>query len=337
MIKVSHLTKTFFGAEEKVEALKDVNFTVENGDIYGIIGTSGAGKSTLVRCLNLLENSYEGEILFDGVNLKNLSAKELREKRKKIAMIFQGYNLLMQKTCLKNVTFALELGGIKGEAAKERALSLLKTVGIEDKANAYPSQLSGGQCQRVAIARALACDPDVLICDEATSALDPSTTKSILSLIKKINKESGITVIIITHQMSVVEEICNKVTILENGSVAESGTVENVFSSPKSKIAKKLVFPELEDTSLLAAANGQTLLRIVFNGAEVADKPVISGMAKDTGVEANIIYAQTKSIDGKAYGTMILGIIGDRAAAELAIGYLNDTAKVFCEEIKVNE
>lgn len=336
MIQVSHLTKTFFGTKGKVEALKDVNFTVENGDIYGIIGMSGAGKSTLVRCLNLLENAYEGEILFDGVNLKNLSAKELREKRKKIAMIFQGYNLLMQKTCLKNVTFALELCGIKGKAANERALNLLKTVGIEDKENAYPSQLSGGQCQRVAIARALACNPNVLLLDEATSALDPSTTKSILSLIKKINRESGITVIIITHQMSVVEETCNKVTILESGSVAESGTVENVFSFPKSKIAKKLVFPELEEIAKLFLHSEQTLLKIVFNGAEAADKPIISSLAKDTGVEANIIYAQTKSIENKAYGTMILGI-KERAAAQKAIEYLNNTSKIFCKEIKENE
>lgn len=336
MIKVSHLTKTFCGAEKNVEALKDVNFTVENGDIFGIIGMSGAGKSTLVRCLNLLEKSYSGDVLFDGVNLKNLSEKELREKRKKIAMIFQGYNLLMQKTCLKNVTFALELCGIRGKVANERALELLKTVGIEDKANAYPSELSGGQRQRVAIARALACNPSVLLLDEATSALDPSTTKSILSLIKKINLESGITVIIITHQMSVVEEICNKVVILENGSVAESGTVESVFSFPKSKIAKKLVFPELEEITKLSTNNGQTLLRIVFNGADVADKPIISSLAKDTGVDANIIYAQTKSIGNKAYGTMILGINGSESAKK-AIEYLNNTSKIFCKEIKENE
>lgn len=336
MIQVSHLTKTFYGAEKNVEALKDVNFTVEDGDIYGIIGMSGAGKSTLVKCLNLLENSYSGEITFDRVNLKNLSAKELREKRKKIAMIFQGYNLLMQKSCLKNVTFALELCGIKGKAANERALELLKTVGIEDKANAYPSQLSGGQCQRVAIARALACNPSVLLLDEATSALDPSTTKSILSLIKKINIESGITVIIITHQMSVVEEICNKVAILENGSVAESGTVENVFSFPKSSISKKLVCPELEEITSLYAQSGQTLLRIVFNGAEAADKPIISSLAKDMGVEANIIYAQTKNIKNKTYGSMILGI-KEKAAAQKAIEYLNNTSKIFCKEIKENE
>lgn len=336
MIEISNLTKSFEGSDGKVDALKNVSFTVESGDIYGIIGMSGAGKSTLVRCMNLLESSYDGVISFDGVDLKKLKPKELREKRKKIAMIFQSFNLLMQKTCLKNVMFALELIGIKGEAAKLKALELLEIVGIKDKANAYPVQLSGGQQQRVAIARALASDPSVLICDEATSALDPSTTKSILSLIREINKTRGITVVMITHQMSVVEEICNKVTILENGEVAESGLVEDVFSSPKSKTAKKLVLPEIDAALNNITVGGQTVLRVVFNGAKTADTPVIAKMAIDIGVMANIMYAQTKTIGENTYGTMILGLHGKGEKLAAAKKYLTDIPNIICEEVEAN-
>lgn len=336
MIEISNLTKSFEGSDGKVDALKNVSLTVESGDIYGIIGMSGAGKSTLVRCMNLLESSYDGTISFDGVDLKKLKPKELRIKRKKIAMIFQSFNLLMQKTCLKNVMFALDLAGVKGEAAKNKALELLDIVGIKDKANAYPVQLSGGQQQRVAIARALASDPNVLICDEATSALDPSTTKSILALIRDINKTRGITVVMITHQMSVVEEICNKVTILENGEVAESGFVEDVFSSPKSKTAKKLVLPDIDAAIDNIVAGGQTVLRVVFNGAKTADTPVIAKMAIDIGVMANIMYAQTKTIGEKTYGTMILGLNGDEKKISAAKKYLTDIANVICKEVETN-
>lgn len=336
MIEISNLTKSFEGSDGKVDALKNVSLTVESGDIYGIIGMSGAGKSTLVRCMNLLESSYDGTISFDGVDLKKLKPKELRVKRKKIAMIFQSFNLLMQKTCLKNVMFALELTGVKGEVAKNKALELLDVVGIKDKANAYPVQLSGGQQQRVAIARALASDPNVLICDEATSALDPSTTKSILALIRDINKTRGITVVMITHQMSVVEEICNKVTILENGEVAESGLVEDVFSSPKSKTAKKLVLPDIDAAIDNIVAGEQTVLRVVFNGAKTADTPVIAKMAIDIGVMANIMYAQTKTIGEKTYGTMILGLNGDEKKIAAAKKYLTDIANVICEEVETN-
>ena len=336
MIEISNLTKSFEGRDGKVDALKNVSLTVESGDIYGIIGMSGAGKSTLVRCMNLLESSYDGTISFDGVDLKKLKPKELRVKRKKIAMIFQSFNLLMQKTCLKNVMFALELTGVKGEVAKNKALELLDVVGIKDKANAYPVQLSGGQQQRVAIARALASDPNVLICDEATSALDPSTTKSILALIRDINKTRGITVVMITHQMSVVEEICNKVTILENGEVAESGLVEDVFSSPKSKTAKKLVLPDIDAAIDNIVAGEQTVLRVVFNGAKTADTPVIAKMAIDIGVMANIMYAQTKTIGEKTYGTMILCLNGDDKKIAAAKQYLTDIANVICEEVETN-
>ena len=241
MIEIKNLTKEFQTADGTVEALRDVNLTIENGDIYGIIGMSGAGKSTLVRCINMLERPTKGQVLIDGRDIAQLSDKELRAVRRDVTMIFQGFNLLMQRTCLKNICFPLELIGMDKEKAKKRALELLDVVGLPDKANAYPAQLSGGQQQRIAIARALATDPKVLLCDEATSALDPKTTHAILELIRDINERLGITVIIITHQMSVVEEICSRVAILDSGSVVEEGVVSEVFSSPKSKAAKRLV------------------------------------------------------------------------------------------------
>ena len=234
MIELHNISKTFEGAGGKVDALHNINLTIEDGDIYGIIGMSGAGKSTLVRCINMLERPTGGEVIIDGVNIGELSPAALREARRSITMIFQGFNLLMQKNCLKNICFPMELAGIPKEEAKARATELLKLVGLPDKAKAYPAQLSGGQQQRIAIARALATNPKVLLCDEATSALDPNTTHAILELIRDINKKLGITVIIITHQMSVVEEICSHVAILDNGEVVEEGAVGTVFASPRS-------------------------------------------------------------------------------------------------------
>ena len=225
MIEIKDLSKSFQTADGRVEALRKVNLTVGDGDIYGIIGMSGAGKSTLVRCINMLERPTEGSVWMDGRDLGSLSETELRSVRRKVTMIFQGFNLLMQRTCLKNICFPLELEGVDKAEAKKRALELLELVGLPDKANAYPAQLSGGQQQRIAIARALATEPKVLLCDEATSALDPKTTHSILELIRDINQRLGITVIIITHQMSVVEDICSHVAILDNGEVVEEGTV----------------------------------------------------------------------------------------------------------------
>lgn len=249
MIEIKNLTKTFSITDRNVEALKNVNLTIQNGDIYGIIGMSGAGKSTLVRCINMLERPTEGSVIIDGVDMSTLSSKALREARRDITMIFQSINLLMQRTCLKNICFPLELAGVKKSEAKKKALELLEIVGLPDKANAYPAQLSGGQRQRIAIARALATNPKILLCDEATSALDPKTTHSILNLIKDINKKTGITVIVITHQMSVVEEICNNVAILDNGTVVEEGSVANIFACPESDAAKKLVNPAGTDDS----------------------------------------------------------------------------------------
>ncbi len=269
MIELVHITKTFplaataavdeeFAAESAAssagsmasggtggtfDALKDVSLTIGDGDIYGIIGMSGAGKSTLVRCINMLERPTAGRVLIDGVDIGALTEKELRKIRREVTMIFQGFNLLMQRTCLANVCFPLELAGMKRSDAKKRAMELLHTVGLPDKANAYPAQLSGGQQQRIAIARALATNPKVLLCDEATSALDPNTTHAILELIRGINREMGITVIIITHQMSVVESVCNRVAILDHGVVAEEGSVADIFADPKSDAAKRLVYP----------------------------------------------------------------------------------------------
>ena len=244
MIEIKNVSKTFHTAEGPVEALKNVSLSVQDGDIFGIIGMSGAGKSTLVRCINMLERPTEGSVEIDGVDIGAVSEKELREIRRDITMIFQSFNLLMQRSCLKNVCFPLELEGMKKAEARQKALELLETVGLQDKAKAYPAQLSGGQQQRVAIARALATNPKVLLCDEATSALDPATTRSILDLIRSINEKLGITVIIITHQMSVVESVCRHVAILDEGEVVEQGEVAEVFSKPKSAAAQMLMLME---------------------------------------------------------------------------------------------
>ena len=287
MIEIKNLSKTFKTADSSLDALKNVSLTINDGDIYGIIGMSGAGKSTLVRCINMLERPTEGQILIDGVDMGSLSSKQLRDARRNITMIFQGFNLLMQRNCLKNICFPLELEGMKKEDAKKRALELLEIVGLPDKAKAYPAQLSGGQQQRIAIARALATNPKVLRCDEATSALDPNTTHSILNLIRDINKKLGITVIIITHQMSVVEETCNRVAILDNGTVVEQGEVSTVFAHPQSAAAKRLVFPDASD-EIFAPASDEHRIRVVFNGAFATNTPLITKMAMDEGIAANI-------------------------------------------------
>jgi D-methionine transport system ATP-binding protein len=336
MIEIKNVSKQFNTADGSVEALKNVSLSVPDGDIFGIIGMSGAGKSTLVRCINMLERPTNGTIEIDGVNLCELSERNLRNVRRDITMIFQGFNLLMQRNCLKNVCFPLELAGKSKTEAKKRALKLLDIVGLGDKAKAYPAQLSGGQQQRVAIARALATDPKVLLCDEATSALDPTTTNSILELIRSINEKLGITVIIITHQMSVVESICKHVAILDNGQVAEQGEVTEVFSHPKSEAARRLVFPEGNFDSLVVGESEQRFIRVIFNGAGATGSPLIARMAVEKGIEANIAYASTKSIGGKAYGSMLLSIPDDKKAVHTAIQYLTDTPDVLAEEVSVN-
>ncbi len=267
MIEIKNLSKSFQTPDGAVDALKDVNLTIQDGEIYGIIGMSGAGKSTLVRCINGIEIPTQGSVQIGGRDIVSMGKKELRAMRRDVAMIFQGFNLLMQRTCLKNVCFPLELAGVKKKDAKRRAMQLLEIVGLPDKANAYPARLSGGQQQRVAIARALATDPQVLLCDEATSALDPQTTHNILELIREINERTGITVIIITHQMSVVEEVCNRVAILDHGSVAEEGEVSEIFTSPKSPAARRLVFPNSEWDMEIQNPD-EHRIRVVFNGAK---------------------------------------------------------------------
>ena len=334
MIEIKNLSKSFQTADGTVEALKNVSLTINDGDIYGIIGMSGAGKSTLVRCINMLERPTQGSVLIDGCDIGSLNGAQLREKRRNITMIFQGFNLLMQRTCLKNVCFPLELAGVGKHEAKARAYELLETVGLPDKANAYPAQLSGGQQQRIAIARALATNPKVLLCDEATSALDPNTTHSILGLIKDINEKLGITVIIITHQMSVVEEICGKVAILDGGSVVEEGTVSEVFSAPKSDAAKRLVFPEsCEADEIITHTKGEKVIRVVFNGAKAASTPLISKMAMEKNITANIMAASTKSIGDKAYGNMLLGISGEEQMMQ-AVEYLRSVPDIIVEEVE---
>ena len=333
MIEIKNLSKTFETADGKVEALKDISLSIEDGDIFGIIGMSGAGKSTLVRCINMLERPTSGTVTVNGVDMGSLSKSALRAARREITMIFQGFNLLMQKNCLRNIMFPLELEGVPKKEAESRARELLKVVDLADKEKAYPAQLSGGQQQRIAIARALATNPKVLLCDEATSALDPTTTNSILSLIRKINEELGITVIIITHQMSVVESVCRHVAIIDGGVIAEQGAVGEVFSRPKSAAARRLVFPEGSEEYLVSRREGERCIGVAFDGADTTGTPVIAKMAVEEGVEANIIYASTRSLDGKTYGSMLLGVSGGEDAVKRAIAYLTKTSDISAEEV----
>ena len=334
MIEIKNLSKTFPSKSGGVEALKNVSLTIPDGEIYGIIGMSGAGKSTLVRCINMLERPTEGSVVIDGRDIGSLSESELRKERQSITMIFQGFNLLMQRNCLKNVCFPLELAGVKKADAEKRAAELLKIVGLKDKMKSYPAQLSGGQQQRVAIARALATDPKILLCDEATSALDPQTTHSILSLIRDLHDKLGLTVVIITHQMSVIEEVCTRVAILDNGSVAEEGAVGEVFSAPKSQAAKRLVYPEGYEETIGAFEGG--VVRIVFGGAAATKTPLIAQMAIDKNIAASILYASTRSICGRVYGNMLLGIPGGRQQLDSALTYLKSIPDIFAEEVKRN-
>lgn len=322
MIELKNLSKSFMTADGQVDALRHINLTIRDGDIYGIIGMSGAGKSTLVRCINMLERPTEGSVLLDGQDLGSMDKKAIREMRRSVTMIFQSFNLLMQRTCLQNVMFPLKLARVPRAEAEKRAKELLQTVGLPDKANSYPAQLSGGQQQRVAIARALATDPKVLLCDEATSALDPKTTHSILELIREINRKMGITVIVITHQMSVVQEICNRVAILENGEVVEEGDVSEVFSRPKAAATRSLVFPEMADSVSVLTEGGQHI-RVIFNGADTSREPLIAKMAVECGILASILGASTRTIGGKAYGYMILDIPGGPDEMAAAVKYLS--------------
>ena len=329
IIKIQHLNKEFKLKETDVHALSDVSLDIYKGDIYGIIGMSGAGKSTLVRCLNFLERPTSGKVIVDGKDLAELSEKQLREARKNIGMIFQHFNLLMQRIVIDNVCFPMEIAGLKKKEAREKAMEYLKIVGLEEKAYAYPAQLSGGQKQRVAIARVLASDPTILLCDEATSALDPQTTKSILQLLKEINQKYGITIVVITHEMAVVQEICSHVAIIDHGKLAEHGTVEQIFQAPKSKEAKKLIYQGYEKVALM---KGKRCVRIVFS-ENSSFEPVIANMVLAFKTPVNILYANTKDLDGVATGEMILQLPEDDVLGDKMIAYLKNT-KLTVEELE---
>ena len=330
MIQIKDVTKTFVGKDNQVEALKGINLSIQKGEIYGIIGMSGAGKSTLVRCLNFLERPPSGTVLIEGKDLATLKDSELRSMRTQIAMIFQHFNLLMQRTVLDNICFPLEITKVPRAKAVERAKELLEIVGLSEKMLAYPAQLSGGQKQRVAIARALATNPKILLCDEATSALDPTTTKAILALLKEINEKYGITIVIITHEMAVVQEVCTHVAIIDEGNLAEHGTVEEVFSRPKSKAARKLVF-QGEGTATYEEMKGKRCIRIVFS-SNSSYEPVIANMILTCKAPVNILLADTRDIGGVAHGQMILQLPEEEAAAEKMIQYLKNR-KLEVEEL----
>ena len=331
IIQIQHLYKTFGAGADAVHALEDINLDIREGEIFGIIGLSGAGKSTLVRCMNLLERPTSGTVIVDGKEMTALSEKELRLARRKITMIFQSFNLLMQRTCLRNICFPMEISGVPASQARQRAAELLELVGLADKASAYPAQLSGGQKQRVAIARALATDPKVLLCDEATSALDPTTTASILGLLKDLNQKLGVTVVVITHQMSVIEEICSHVAILDGGVIAEQGRVEDIFSNPSTDAARRLVYPG--GASVEQYPVGTHAVRVAFNGG-TAYQPLIASLAIDCGVKVNILGADTRNIDGKAFGTMLLGLPDNPNDAARALSYIRSQPNVTAEEVE---
>ena len=324
VVELKHISKVFQTNDGDFQALKDVNLQIPDGEIYGIIGMSGAGKSTLVRCINYLEVPTEGSVVIDGKELGSLTEKGLREERKSIGMIFQHFNLLQQKNVIDNVSFPLRINGVNKKDAHKRAAELLEIVGLADKANSYPVQLSGGQQQRVAIARALAGNPKILLCDEATSALDPQTTKSILELLKNINEKYGITIVIITHQMAVVREICSHVAVISKGHIVENGEVSEVFSRPKTKEARELIMLESgENTWYNESSEDDNCVRIVFT-ENSAYEPVISNMIKKFNCDVSIYQADTKKINGKTTGEMIIGLPKDEELSRQLKSYLTE-------------
>ena len=333
MITLSHIEKTFEGPTGAVSALKDVSLTIAKGEIFGIIGLSGAGKSTLVRCINLLERPTKGSVVVDGLDMIAQSDAELREARKSIGMIFQHFNLLSSATVYDNVAFPLRLSGMDEDAIRAKVEPLLSLVSLADKAQQYPSQLSGGQKQRVGIARALASEPKVLLCDEATSALDPQTTKAILALIKDINQKLGLTVVIITHEMQVIKDICDKVAVIENGVITESGRFIDVFTDPKRDMTKEFISvlmgsglpPDLQNTPISAepSPDGSLLVRLTFVGSS-AGEPVISSLIRRFDVEADILYGNIDAIKDIPYGRMLIGLSGTADAVENALSFLRE-------------
>jgi len=333
LIRIRDLTKVYNSASGPVKALDGINLDIEKGDIFGIIGLSGAGKSTLLRCINLLEKPTSGSIEIDGVEMTSLSPRELKEMRKKIGMIFQHFNLLSSRTVWGNVAFPLEIAGFDRKAIDEKVSKLLELVGLSDKAKAYPSQLSGGQKQRVGIARALACDPTVLLCDEATSALDPETTLSILKLLKDINEKLGITMVVVTHEMNVIKQICNKVAVIERSRVVEQGTTFEVFSRPKTQTARNFLksvlineIPEELKTKIKALNGNMAEGRVVKIGffGETTGKPILSEVVKKYDVNANILFGNIDHIQGVPFGTLVVQFEGKNGTADRALGHLRE-------------
>lgn len=331
MIEIKHLGKVFNTADGSLEVLRDINLHIHQGEIFGIIGLSGAGKSTLVRCMNYLEKPTEGQVLFDGKDMGELTPRELLKVRQSISMVFQSFNLLAQRNVLKNVCYPLEIAGVGKDEARDRATSMLQLVGLSDKANAYPSQLSGGQKQRVAIARALATNPKVLLCDEVTSALDPNTTRSILELLQNINQTMGVTIVMITHEMHVIEQICHQLAVIDKSRIVEVGEVKEIFLQPKSDIAKQLILPK---GNAIPSVNGKRCLRLIFDGNS-AFEPIISNIALECNVAVNILFANTKSIDGKAYGEMLLQLPEDETSIARVFRFLDDK-KIYYKEEELN-
>ncbi|MCR4887225.1 MAG: ATP-binding cassette domain-containing protein [Clostridiales bacterium] len=321
LIEIRNLKKVYQVPGGEVVALDGISLRIEKGEIYGIIGMSGAGKSTLIRCMNKLDIPNDGQILIDGQDILAMNGKQLMAARRKMSMIFQQFNLLMQKTVARNVRYPLEIAGVPEKEANERVMELLRLVELENKAEAYPIQLSGGQRQRVAIARALASNPEVLLCDEATSALDPMTTQSILALLQDINKRLGITVVLITHEMAVIRQICSRVAILDGGSIAEEGTVDDVFVHTRSAAGKRLfgILPAKEDD----VVSDVPALRVVFEGGREG-MPIIAGLVKHCGVDVNILSADIKPINGKPYGQMLIESPDDPEVRGKVIKYLTE-------------
>ncbi len=328
MIEIRHLNKVFPTAGGNLEVLRDINLHIAKGEIFGIIGLSGAGKSTLVRCMNYLEKPTEGEVLFDGKSMGTLSSRELLKARQSMSMVFQSFNLLSQRNVLRNVCYPLEIAGIEKAEARQRAAAMLELVGLSDKAKAFPSQLSGGQKQRVAIARALSTNPKVLLCDEVTSALDPNTTRSILELLRSINQTLGVTIVIITHEMQVIEQICHRVAVIDQSRIVESGEVREIFLRPKSDIAKQLILPK---GNAISAVTGNRCLRLIFDGNSTLE-PIISNIALECKTAVNILFANTKTIDGKAYGEMLIQLPENETSIARVSNFLNDKRIHFKEE-----
>ena len=318
-IKIRNLCKVYSSPIGSVNAINNVSLDIHKGDIYGIIGMSGAGKSTLIRCINALDVPSSGEIYLDDVNIHTMNQNELRKARKRMAMIFQSFNLLMQSTVHKNIRYPMDISGVPKDKANKRVAELLKIVGLESKANVYPSQLSGGQRQRVAIARALASDPEVLLCDEATSALDPMTTQSILDLLKDINKRLGITIVIITHEMAVIRQICNKVAILDNGNLVEQGSVDSVFMNTKSNAGRRL-FGIINDENNHPI--NKPYYRIVFDGEKSTNEPIISRLSREIGIDVNILAADMKYLNEKTYGQLMIEKAEDPIKQKKIFDYL---------------